>query len=30
MNIKITGTGSYIPANIETNENFHNHEFFKQ
>lgn len=27
MNIKITGTGSYIPANIEKNENFYNHEF---
>ncbi|MDP5157820.1 MAG: ketoacyl-ACP synthase III [Flaviramulus sp.] len=27
MNIKITGTGSYIPDYIETNENFHNHEF---
>lgn len=27
MNIKITGTGRYIPANIEKNENFHNHEF---
>ncbi|SHI35882.1 3-oxoacyl-ACP synthase III family protein [Algibacter luteus] len=27
MNIKITGTGSYIPANIEKNENFHSHEF---
>lgn len=27
MNIKITGTGSYIPANIEKNEDFHNHEF---
>ena len=27
MNIKITGTGSYIPANVETNEDFHNHEF---
>ncbi|GAA4238589.1 ketoacyl-ACP synthase III [Postechiella marina] len=27
MSIKITGTGSYIPANIEKNENFHNHEF---
>ncbi|MFV9550060.1 3-oxoacyl-ACP synthase III family protein [Algibacter sp. PT7-4] len=27
MNIKITGTGSYIPANVEKNENFHNHEF---
>lgn len=27
MNIKITGTGSYIPSNIETNENFHNHTF---
>ncbi|WP_248722157.1 3-oxoacyl-ACP synthase III family protein [Seonamhaeicola sp. ML3] len=27
MNIKITGTGSYIPDTIEKNENFHNHEF---
>ena len=27
MSIKITGTGSYIPAIIETNENFHNHKF---
>jgi 3-oxoacyl-[acyl-carrier-protein] synthase-3 len=27
MNIKITGTGSYIPATIEKNEDFHNHEF---
>lgn len=27
MSIKITGTGSYIPAIIEKNENFHNHEF---
>ncbi|GAL68747.1 3-oxoacyl-[acyl-carrier-protein] synthase KASIII [Jejuia pallidilutea] len=27
MKTKITGTGSYIPANIEKNENFHNHEF---
>jgi 3-oxoacyl-[acyl-carrier-protein] synthase-3 len=27
MNIKITGTGSYIPSNIEKNENFHSHEF---
>ncbi len=27
MNIKITGTGSYIPAEIEKNEDFHNHEF---
>jgi len=27
MNIKITGTGSYIPAKIEKNENFQNHEF---
>ncbi len=27
MNIKITGTGSYIPSTIETNENFQNHEF---
>tara|TARA_R110000868_G_scaffold231342_1_gene484716 strand:- start:300 stop:1358 length:1059 start_codon:yes stop_codon:yes gene_type:complete len=28
MNIKITGTGSYIPAKIEKNEDFQNHEFF--
>ena len=27
MTIKITGTGSYIPDNIEKNEDFHNHEF---
>lgn len=27
MNIKITGTGSYIPAIVEKNENFYNHEF---
>jgi len=27
MNIKITGTGSYIPDNVEKNENFHNNEF---
>ncbi|MFI1771804.1 3-oxoacyl-ACP synthase III family protein [Thalassobellus citreus] len=27
MNIKITGTGSYIPANIEKNEAFFNNEF---
>lgn len=27
MNIKITGTGSYIPDTIEKNENFHKHEF---
>ncbi|TNJ43794.1 ketoacyl-ACP synthase III [Tamlana fucoidanivorans] len=27
MNIKITGTGSYIPSQIEKNENFHNHTF---
>jgi len=27
MNVKITGTGSYIPSNIEKNEDFHNHEF---
>lgn len=27
MNIKITGTGSYIPCQIETNENFYQHEF---
>ncbi|TXG34575.1 3-oxoacyl-ACP synthase III family protein [Seonamhaeicola maritimus] len=27
MNIKITGTGSYIPDTIEKNESFHNHEF---
>ena len=27
MTIKITGTGSYIPDNIEKNEDFHNHKF---
>ena len=27
MNIKITGTGSYIPAKVEKNEDFQNHEF---
>ncbi|MEM6720438.1 MAG: ketoacyl-ACP synthase III [Bacteroidota bacterium] len=27
MNVKITGTGCYIPSEIETNENFHQHEF---
>lgn len=27
MSIKITGTGSYIPCQIETNENFYKHEF---
>lgn len=27
MNIKITGTGSYIPSCIEKNEDFYNHEF---
>ncbi len=27
MNIKITGSGSYIPDTIEKNESFHNHEF---
>jgi 3-oxoacyl-[acyl-carrier-protein] synthase-3 len=27
MNIKIIGTGSYIPTKIEKNESFHNHEF---
>ena len=27
MNIKITGTGSFIPSRIETNENFYQHEF---
>ncbi|MFD2726752.1 3-oxoacyl-ACP synthase III family protein [Hyunsoonleella rubra] len=27
MSIKITGTGSYIPSNIEKNKNFHNHTF---
>ncbi|WP_142783942.1 3-oxoacyl-ACP synthase III family protein [Changchengzhania lutea] len=27
MNIKITGSGSYIPAIVEKNENFHGHEF---
>lgn len=27
MNIKITGTGSYIPKTVEKNEDFYNHEF---
>ena len=27
MNIKITGTGSYIPDTIEKNEDFHKHQF---
>ncbi|WP_397361996.1 3-oxoacyl-ACP synthase III family protein [Olleya sp. R77988] len=27
MNIKITGTGSYIPKGVEKNEDFYNHEF---
>ncbi|PIB32575.1 3-oxoacyl-ACP synthase III family protein [Olleya marilimosa] len=27
MNIKIIGTGSYIPSTIEKNEDFYNHEF---
>jgi 3-oxoacyl-[acyl-carrier-protein] synthase-3 len=27
MAIKITGTGSFIPSQIEKNENFYNHEF---
>ena len=27
MNIKITGTGSYIPVNIEKNEDFYTHNF---
>ena len=27
MNIRITGTGSYIPSSIETNQDFHEHEF---
>ena len=27
MSIKITGTGSFIPSQIEKNENFYNHEF---
>tara|TARA_R110002049_G_scaffold206269_1_gene376794 strand:+ start:37886 stop:38944 length:1059 start_codon:yes stop_codon:yes gene_type:complete len=27
MNIKITGTGSYIPSEVEKNENFYQHQF---
>jgi len=27
MNIKITGTGSYIPSTVEKNKNFHQHKF---
>ncbi|WP_438425266.1 3-oxoacyl-ACP synthase III family protein [Aquimarina macrocephali] len=30
MNIKITGTGSYIPNEIEKNNDFINHEFFTE
>jgi 3-oxoacyl-[acyl-carrier-protein] synthase-3 len=30
MSIKITGTGSYIPSNIERNEDFHQHEFHNE
>ena len=30
MNTKITGTGSYIPAHVETNKDFHNHEFLNR
>ena len=27
MNSKITGTGSYIPSEVEHNENFNQHDF---
>ena len=27
MNVKITGTGSYIPRGVEKNQDFHQHEF---
>jgi 3-oxoacyl-[acyl-carrier-protein] synthase-3 len=27
MNIKITGSGSYIPSQIMTNQDFSNHHF---
>lgn len=27
MNVKITGTGCYIPSGVETNEDFNQHEF---
>ncbi len=30
MSIKITGTGSYIPTEVETNQDFINHEFFTE
>jgi 3-oxoacyl-[acyl-carrier-protein] synthase-3 len=30
MAIKITGTGSYIPSNIEKNEDFNQHEFLNE
>ena len=30
MNIKITGSGSYIPQNIVTNSDFSNHEFLNE
>ena len=29
MNVKITGTGCYIPSKVETNEDFLEHEFLK-
>ncbi|KAB8154065.1 ketoacyl-ACP synthase III [Kordia sp. TARA_039_SRF] len=30
MNVRITGTGSYIPSEIETNEDFHQHQFLNE
>ncbi len=30
MNIKITGSGSYIPDVVEKNENFHQHKFLNE
>ncbi|WGD33729.1 ketoacyl-ACP synthase III [Olleya sp. YS] len=30
MNIKITGTGSYIPKGIEKNEDFYSHQFLNE
>ncbi|PTX60912.1 3-oxoacyl-[acyl-carrier-protein] synthase-3 [Kordia periserrulae] len=30
MNVRITGTGSFIPSEIETNEDFHQHQFLNE
>ena len=30
MNVKITGTGCYIPSEVETNQDFLQHEFLNE